>query len=91
MIFSYTICILDEFGMIIWVINSSSTFLMFHGFSASREWGSAVVVGVVRSSAVSILAVAGGMGHLYVCHAPNTVFTTLVHVLAKYQLSMVRH
>ncbi|XP_071544769.1 uncharacterized protein [Panulirus ornatus] len=62
--------------------------LAVHG-SASQEWGSAVVVGVVRSSAVSILAVAGEMGHLYVCHAPNTIFTTLVHVLAKYQLSMV--
>ncbi|XP_045594124.2 treslin [Procambarus clarkii] len=57
--------------------------------SCSREWGSAIVVGVVRSSAVSVLAVAGGIGHLYVCHAPNTIFTTLVQVLAKYQLSMV--
>lgn len=62
--------------------------LAVHG-SCSREWGNAVVVGVVRSSAVSVLAVAGSMGHLYVCHAPNTVFTTLVHVLAKYQLSLV--
>ncbi|ROT72975.1 hypothetical protein C7M84_008642, partial [Penaeus vannamei] len=62
--------------------------LAVHG-SSSQEWGNAVVVGVVRTSAVSVLAVAGGTGHLYVCHAPNTVFTTLISVLAKYQLSVL--
>ncbi|CAL4158686.1 unnamed protein product [Meganyctiphanes norvegica] len=57
--------------------------------SSSRAWSDAVVVGVVQLNAVSLVAVAGGMGSLYVCHAPNTVFTTLITNLAKYQLAML--
>lgn len=57
--------------------------------SSSRAWGNAVVVGVVQLNAVSLVAVAGGMGSLYVCQAPNTAFTTLVQLLAKYQLAML--
>lgn len=59
--------------------------------SCSRQWGSASVVGVVRSGAVSVLAVVADAGHLYVCHAPYTIFNTLVHVLAKHHLSMVSY
>ncbi|KAK4320568.1 hypothetical protein Pmani_008572 [Petrolisthes manimaculis] len=62
--------------------------LAVHG-SCSRQWGSASVIGVVRSGAVSVLAVAGDAGHLYVCHAPNTIFNILVQVLAKHHLSMM--
>jgi len=57
--------------------------------SSARAWSDAVVVGVIELNAVSLVAVAGGMGSLYVCHAPNTVFTTLVQTLAKYQLAML--
>ncbi|XP_068221139.1 uncharacterized protein [Palaemon carinicauda] len=43
----------------------------------------------MRSASLSLLAMAGGTGHLYVCHAPNTVFTSIIQLLSKYQLSML--
>lgn len=49
------------------------------------------MVGVVQSGAVSVLAVVADAGHLYVCHAPYTIFNTLVQVLAKHHLSMVSY
>ncbi|XP_064103582.1 uncharacterized protein LOC135213550 [Macrobrachium nipponense] len=62
--------------------------LAVHG-SSSRGWGSASVVAVMRSASLSLLAMAKGTGHLYVCHAPNTVFTSIIQLLSKHQLSML--
>ncbi|XP_066937906.1 treslin-like [Macrobrachium rosenbergii] len=62
--------------------------LAVHG-SSSRGWGSASVVAVMQSASLSLLAMAGGTGHLYVCHAPNTVFTSIIQLLSKHQLSML--
>ncbi|KAK7086954.1 hypothetical protein SK128_000845 [Halocaridina rubra] len=57
--------------------------------SSSRNWGNAFVVTVMQNNSMSLLALAGGTGQLYVCHAPNTIFTFIIELLKKQQLAML--
>ncbi|RXG53507.1 Treslin [Armadillidium vulgare] len=57
--------------------------------SSSKQWEDMYVKGVARGSALSLLGIGLPSSLLYVCHAPNTVFPSLLSVLTEQNLFMI--
>ncbi|KAB7496018.1 hypothetical protein Anas_00338, partial [Armadillidium nasatum] len=57
--------------------------------NSSKQWEDMYVKGVVRGSALSLLGIGLPSSLLYVCHAPNTIFPSLLSVLTEQNLFMI--